>query len=96
MNCAGADGIDGLAATAAERALDLREQTAKRARPLKKKALTDFLKALLALGVSRNRTAVPAEQRGAHSWCAEVGIFDNVGNFEQYNIWLSFSTHLDT
>ncbi|KAK9833665.1 hypothetical protein WJX74_002204 [Apatococcus lobatus] len=67
----GIDGIDGLAATAAQRALDLKEQTAKRARPLKKKALTDFLKALLALGVSRNRTAVPAEKRGARAWFAE-------------------------
>ncbi len=70
--CAGCDGIDGLASTAAQRALELRDQTAKRARPLKKKALTDFLKALLALGVSRNRSAVPAERRGAASWFAQV------------------------
>ena len=70
--CAGYEGIDGLASTAAQRALELREQTTKRARPLKKKALTDFLKALLALGVSRNRSAVPAERRGAASWFAQV------------------------
>ena len=68
----GVEGIEGLAGIAAQRALDLRDLTAKRARPLKKKALTDFLKALMALGASRNRAAVPAERRGAQSWFAQV------------------------
>ncbi len=61
---------DDLAGRAAERALALRGDVAKGARARKKKALVDLLRALVAAGASRRRSAVPAEHRGARAWVA--------------------------
>ena len=63
-----------LGAEAAQRALELRGLSEKGAAPRKKKALTDLLKALQEAGVSRRRSAVPADQRSVHSWFAQVGL----------------------
>ncbi len=62
-----------LGAEAAQRALELRGLSEKGAAPRKKKALTDLLKALQEAGVSRRRSAIPADQRSVHSWFAQVG-----------------------
>ena len=57
-----------MAGQAARHALDLRSLTDKAARSRKKKALVDFLQALGQLGVSHHRSAIPAAERGIHSW----------------------------
>jgi len=59
---------DDLASQAASRALELREDISKGAKARKKKALTDLFHALIDAGVSKRRTAVPSEYRGAASW----------------------------
>ena len=65
--------IDGLAAAAAARSLELRSDVSKGARARKKKAVTDFFKALTAAGVSRGRAAVPAGHRGVANWFKLAG-----------------------
>ena len=57
---------------AAARAGELRAETDKRARPRKKKALTDLLRALGAAGVSLQRSGVPARERSVQAWFAQV------------------------
>lgn len=59
---------DDLASQAAARAVELREDISKGAKARKKKALTDLFHALIDAGVSKRRTAVPAEYRGVASW----------------------------
>ncbi|KAL4440107.1 hypothetical protein ABPG75_003108 [Micractinium tetrahymenae] len=68
---AGAAAANDLASEAAERALALKADVAKGAKARKKKALTDFFRALADAGVSRRRTAVPASQRGSQAWFAQ-------------------------
>lgn len=69
---AGVDALDALGAEAAERTQQLAAATDAKARPRKKKALGDFLKALGAAGVSAQRSAVPAAERGVQAWFAQV------------------------
>ena len=69
---AAATGLEDLASQAARHALDLRSLTEKAARSRKKKALVDFLQALGQLGVSHHRSAIPAAERGIHSWFIQV------------------------
>jgi len=61
-------GADALAGEAAARALELRGLAERGARARKKKALTDFLRALEAAGASRRRSAVPAAERSVQAW----------------------------
>ena len=60
----GARDVDSLAAEAAWRAAELRSDTAKGAKLRKKKAVTDLLRALQDLGLSRRAADVPAGKRG--------------------------------
>ena len=69
---AGPDSLDSLAGEAAQRAAELRGAVGKGARPLKKKALGDFLRALQAAGASAFRTAVPADERSVSAWFMQV------------------------
>ena len=62
-----------MAGEAAERALELRGVSDKGARLRKKKALNDLLKALGALGLTRRRSAVPANDRTVQAWFTQVG-----------------------
>jgi hypothetical protein len=59
--------LDELAGTAAERSAALQGDVAKGARARKKKALSDFLKALNAAGASRLRSDVPPGAQWAAS-----------------------------
>ena len=61
-------GLEALAGEAAQRALELRALGERGARARKKKALTDFLRALEAAGASRRRSAVPAAERSVQAW----------------------------
>eukprot|EP00887_Chlorella_sp_A99_P000601 scaffold17.g601.t1 len=70
---AGAEAVDELASEVISRALELRGDVAKGAKARKKKALTDFFKALAASGVSRRRSVVPSAQRGVQAWFAQGG-----------------------
>ena len=66
--CGAGAGLEALAGEAAQRALELRGLAERGARARKKKALTDFLRALEAAGVSRRRSAVPAAERSVQAW----------------------------
>jgi hypothetical protein len=59
--------LDGIAVAVASRSAALRADRAA-SRPIKKKALTDLLKALIEVGVSPRRSAVPANERDPSSW----------------------------
>jgi len=60
--------VDDLAGTIAARAAELRGVSGKGARSVKKKALTDMLRALGEVGLSRHRRAVPADDREVSAW----------------------------
>ena len=62
---------DELAATVAERAVQLRSDVSKGVKSRKKKALVDYFRALGAAGVSKLRSAVPAQKRGFHAWFSQ-------------------------
>ncbi|KAK9820997.1 hypothetical protein WJX81_006213, partial [Elliptochloris bilobata] len=71
-------GAEALAGEAAQRALELRGLTERGARARKKKALTDFLRALEAAGASRRRSAVPAAERSVQAWFEQAPPDDGV------------------
>lgn len=64
----GALKVDELAAAAAARAAELKADVAKGCKLRKRKALSDFLHALGALGLSKRASDVPAHERGVASW----------------------------
>jgi hypothetical protein len=64
---AGSDVLDDIAVAVASRSAALRADRVA-SRPIKKKALTDLLKALIEVGVSSRRSAVPANERDPSSW----------------------------
>ena len=66
--------LDMLAGDAAARALALRGETAPAARPRKKKALSDLLAALVAVGASRSVSGVPRADRAPAAWMAAPGL----------------------
>ena len=67
----GADDVDELASTVAARATALRDdKTAKKA--VKKKALTDLLRALPKFGIQSARKYVPDSERSPSAWFREA------------------------
>jgi midasin len=60
--------IDGLASTAVGHAATLRDDASRGAKARKKKALSDFFKALEACGISKLQNAIPLEARNPHHW----------------------------
>lgn len=68
----GALQLDEVAGVAAARALELRENNEKGSRARKKAALTDLLRTLAAVGVSKLRSAVPASDRTVQAWFRQV------------------------
>ena len=69
---AGALQMDEVAGVAAARALELRDNNEKGSRARKKAALTDLLRTLAAIGVSKLRSAVPATERTVQAWFRQV------------------------
>ena len=69
---AGALQLDEVASVAAARALQLRATNEKGSRARKKAALTDLLRTLAAVGVSKLRSAVPASDRTVQAWFRQV------------------------
>ena len=72
MSIAGALQMDEVAGVAAARALELRDNNEKGSRARKKSALTDLLRTLAAIGVSKLRSAVPATERTVQAWFRQV------------------------
>lgn len=64
--------LDEVASVAAARALELRENNEKGSRARKKAALTDLLRTLAAVGVSKLRSAVPVSERTVQAWFRQV------------------------
>jgi midasin len=60
--------VQNLASSAASRALELRADVTKGSKARKKKGLIDLFKALSEAGISKHRSAVPADQRSVTSW----------------------------
>ena len=83
--CGAGAGLEALAGEAAQRALQLRGLAERGARARKKKALTDFLRALEASGASRRRSAVPAAERSVQAWFEQVRGLECAGTkFREY------------
>ena len=63
-----------LARAAAERTSELRQDMHKRTRSRKKKALTDFMRALSDIGVSKRRSAVPSGEQHVYAWLQKPAV----------------------
>ncbi len=86
-------GADALAGEAAARALELRGLAERGARARKKKALTDFLRALEAAGASRRRSAVPAAERSVQAWFEQARAAPGPPRLSWHRAWRLLRKH---